>query len=390
LTDSLGYRYTLGMLVTMRLSVQAGEQIEKLVRSGKYASFENFARVALENQLVAEADGLPLWGAALRSAVAGTTLATGVQEPDDGRKGPTPPRVPNPTAAHAARERPGSAETRVEPARADVDALHRELRGLLHSPIRSVPEPVNADPTGAERWPWGQWNRLFPLKLACRVILCEAKEGRWMAPGPALERIGEHARVAGRVLLALDRAAGRGRDEALAVALPGDDSKSLDRFVSQFVGHVTKAGPRSGAACVYQLCAFQVASLGLTESGLAFARLPNPFLDGAQEADTLLSKEERQFLIDLIGERVPGERKSFLAVMGAIYGGSTRFDDVVAAARKAAPKGWSDAMMRTQVSGTMARLYDLDLVGKERAGQRVSYALTKSGEVLNRRWKKGS
>jgi hypothetical protein len=131
---------------------------------------------------------------------------------------------------------------------------------------------------------FGQVNRLFPLKLACRWLANTAStEGRWPRYEIISDKLADDAATLGSLLERWDVETERKRDEMLATGLPRrGNSASRDRFLGQFLARVTRSGEIFPAAiCQYQLARFDDSTLALTAQGLAFSSLVNPILDGS-------------------------------------------------------------------------------------------------------------
>jgi hypothetical protein len=233
---------------------------------------------------------------------------------------------------------------------------------------------------------FGQVNRLFPLKLACRWLATAAiRDGRWPDITAISRPLGTTAGIVGSVLARWDADAGRKRDELLATGLPrnGNDA-SQDRFLTQFVARATKAGEvYSGAICQYELARYGHWGFALTDRGLAFSDLENPVLDAHDPATTTaLSPAETDFLVRQVAEFVPAERDDMKVILAAVRAGcKTPSELTKAVARKFERLARTESMVQTHISGLIARLGDLRLLRRSWQGRNVQYELGDEGHV---------
>jgi hypothetical protein len=233
---------------------------------------------------------------------------------------------------------------------------------------------------------WAQVNRLLPIKIAVRFI-AGANIGRenWLRLSEILQDMVAVAATIGSELERLDETAGRKRDELLSTGLPRrGNTPSCERYLQQFVARVTKSGRAfPGAAYQYQLVGHEPGPAAiftsqdpclLTEVGSEFARLWNPVLDGnAGEATTTLSDDERRFFVQRVLPLVPSEVQDVLAVLQAVEAGKRTPAELVEALRASFPDQWSDMMVRTQISGIVARMLEMGTLRRKWDGRFVSY-----------------
>ncbi len=256
---------------------------------------------------------------------------------------------------------------------------------------------LNAHPDQAftlDRWLFGQFNKLLPIKANCRALLRIAAEHLDGIPlGDIAPRIGEAAALLGDWLADHDRRHQIGRDDSLATAFPRsgtDAEKSRARYANQFVGSVNSQGVLSGLLWDYRLAALAPgagARLMPTEPALQFARLTNPILDGCQtDPAQKFSPEEVSFLLDHIRAHVPVEAFAFRTLVQAIADGAITPDKLNEALRAHVPaetnRSLSPSFLTSQRSGALSRMADLGLIARERRGVRVSYIVTEQGQRL--------
>ena len=149
---------------------------------------------------------------------------------------------------------------------------------------------------------WGQYNRLFPIKITLRVLANILQENESIELSLLQTEAVNSAREIGLSLKKDDKKNRRKYGEMLASALPTGRSiqKTEKRFINHFVGYYTRAGRIEGAPGALKfLNIFEdeenKQQVGITEKGLKFAALSNPVLDEENYSKTL-SKEESSFI----------------------------------------------------------------------------------------------
>lgn len=257
--------------------------------------------------------------------------------------------------------------------------------------------PATGEPNRAitlDRWLFGQYNKLLPVKANCRALLrIAAEHPQDVALEDAAPRIGKAAALLGDYLADHDRRHQIARDDLLATAFPRsgpDAEKSRARYANQFVGSVNSQGVLSGMLWDYRLAVLapgSAARLMPTEPALQFARLTNPVLDGCQtDPAQKFSPEEAAFLLDHIRAHVPVEAFAFRTLIQAIAEGAITPDKLDEALRVHVPaetnRSLSPSFLTSQRSGALSRMADLGLIARERKGVRVSYIVTEQGQRL--------
>jgi hypothetical protein len=239
-----------------------------------------------------------------------------------------------------------------------------------------------------KQWPWGQFNKIFPVKLTCRATINLLLQNPGIKIADAALSVTRSAAEFGRLLRGADSESHRRRDEAFAAALPSDADpadKSFIRFAEQFV-----YGMGSFAATSYpsmlRLVDVASGSLRLTAAGVRFAELTNPLLDGnpLQSADKF-SDQELAFLHEHILTTVPAERSALGAILKAVKQGAVNPEAVDAFLRQLFPEKneeLSDPFLATQRTGAISRAVELKLLRRERSGVRVTYLLEPAAELF--------
>lgn len=336
-------------------------RVRRVVQTGGYEDARDFVTTAIENQLQLEES----------VDTAYQTLDEAITKHDSGDRsyGPSPADTGEPITDGLGRHEYGDVPTVETPDRDRLD----------DGPL------------------WGQYNRLFPVKLLVRRlanVLHEHREDGMTSSRVEVRRIditrfcdetAKLAREYGLVIKRRDEEASRKRGEKLSTGLPiGDDArKSLNRFTTHFVGDSDRNGNLGGAPAhlhFVDISDEEVGRIGITETGLRFAELYNPLLDDGPDANVSLSRDEREFYLQHVRDELPDEYGAMVAVAQAITGGNDRPTSLTERVAEL-NSDWSDNQATTMRSGLVARMHELGLVERERVGQRgIAYRLTAGGE----------
>lgn len=363
-------------LLAINLSDRLFLDIKDHVEKGKYQSPESFLEIAAFNQLALERGASPAeliekGHRKIRSddnSHAGNSAAKTETEKVPAKSGSR--RQSSPLAKKAAVD-----DDTLLPE--EIEAATKRLALIVASNGRPSPKPVKPH-SKSENRVWGQVNRLFSLKLACRWLsTAAASEAKWPRYAAISDRLADDAATIGTILEQADTEANRKRDDVLATGLPRrGNSASRDRFLSQFLARITRAGDIfPGAIWQYELAVFEDSVICLTDRGQAFADLKNPLLDGDLKASFALAEEESAFLAEQILKYIAVERDDMRVILNAVAEGKVTPGDLFAAVRDKFPKDWSEVMTRTHVSGLIARLGDLRFMKRKWQGRNVNYEL---------------
>jgi hypothetical protein len=369
-------------LLAMNLSDKLFLQIKELVEKGAYQNPESFLEIAAFNQLALERGATPDEVIArghrkiVDSGAAKDRNGTEKhkQESREKRKEkankPSPTPVQTPTAAAVLTEE-------------EANRTWARLAWTERTETSAKPYRVSAN-YDLNDHVFGQVNRLFPLKLACRWLANRsANTDSWPAFEAISGSLAEDAGVVGTVLEKLDCASGRKRDDVLSTGLPrSGNTASKERFLGQFMARITRAGLFPTTISQYELAKFEEGVVALTDRGLKFASFPNPIIDGDKDkATATLGEAESDYLIELILEQVPFEREDMRIILRVIAEGKVTPPALAEEARKHLAKDESDDVFKTQVSGLIARLGDLRLVRRRWQGRFVTYELGNKDRV---------
>lgn len=273
----------------------------------------------------------------------------------------------------------------------------RRLLGITNPPFE-LPKVAQAkdqiQQVPVNKWFFGQHNRLLPAKFSCRSIAnLMVQTGEAISLDQYSPQIAEAATAFGDSLRNLDEHFGLNRDEALSTAFPSSGErkhKSVERYISQFIGQTTREGRLTGLLSDMNFIAKDAHSedvVSLTDIGWQFALIENPVLDRpVNDLPETLSPEEKSFLKDHILRSLPIERNAFLTLLKCIRDGAnspSEMDEYLRASLD--PKllaSMSDSFLSTQRSGAISRMIDLNLVKRVRDGIYVKYVSTEIGETF--------
>ena len=328
--------------------------MNKQVRIGKYKSPQEFIVAAIQNQLYIESQEL--------SEVA-------------------PTDVSSPVAAVSVASPP-------EPPMRTVPPI--ALSNLLSSEIDSV-KTVALGTLERSADLWGQYNRLFPVKIVARVAANLAKQydADYVPLWELQEKASEIARELGKVVERKDKQLGRKRGTIISAGLPvgRDLDKATLRFKNQFVGYV--GGKKEtgywieGAAPTLKFLDMvkdekNSVRVGITASGLKFAVLSNPVID-LHDYSTSLSPEEIDFLLGHIASEIPGEAKLMHLILRNVKKGAATPEELNDKVKALYTKQSTNEVVSRR-AGAVSRICELGLLNREKDGVKVTYVLTERGE----------
>lgn len=239
---------------------------------------------------------------------------------------------------------------------------------------------------------WGQYNRIFPVKVAVRVALnlARTKQAEYLPLAVLHEDAARAARMLGREIEREEKDTGRKRGEIISAGLPigrAQDKAKL-RFQNHFIGYLSRRNDDSGSKPRVGGAAPTLRFLdikkddrsivaGLTELGLKFASMPNPVIE-SHDYSTPFSAQEIDFLLDHIATQLPAEAKLIHLVLSCIKKGTASPNDLNAEVRSFNPK-WKGSEPVTMRSGVVSRISELGLLVREKDGVKVTYKLTELG-----------
>ncbi len=362
------------------------DSIREHVADGEYADVQSFLTTALENQVQLEQGGageepIPLVEALARS------------------EGATKPGERSIQNQHSTREQVVAASAGREKSQSFFNAASPTPLGMMLDSTENItvvepPDRARIDPGPL----WGQYNRLFPVKLVVRGLATELQIGgaqeeetevdprahQWRPFDQFSNDMARTARQFGQKLARLDEEHNRRRGERFATGLPtGDDAeKSMERFRTHFLGYLEQSGDLSGCAPCLRLVDIQrnPYRIGLTEAGLEFAELQNPLID--TDPTQAISESERTWYLNYVKSEVPDEYEAMQLVVDSIDDGDNRPKSLTESVRTL-DESWSEAQASTVRSGLVGRMTELCLIESTRVGRRgVEYHLTDTADQL--------
>jgi len=290
----------------------------------------------------------------------------------------------------------GAEHTRAKPNEILIPQLFNQ-EGIVERPSSFAPLPSDRwsgeGTVYIDKWIFGQYNRLLPVKASCRVLAHLLKS---TLGGLAIEEttllVAKEALKLSESLMQLDVRYGIPRDDSFSTAFPHPEKnpqKGCLRFANQFVAGVTKEGQLWGLLFELKLInAVQgkITHFTLTEPGWEFALLCNPVFDRNKEMPQgKFSDEEIGFLIKHIKTHVPVEDFAYRTILAAIIKGAntpqTLDEHLSKFIQEDAKNSVSKSFASTQRSGAISRMADLGLVSRKREGARVTYVMTERGVV---------
>jgi hypothetical protein len=229
--------------------------------------------------------------------------------------------------------------------------------------------PVNPEPLSPLT------NRLFPMKLACRVIGSEAAHD-----GLDVDQLHEVAsgvaRKVGLWLRQEDRSKGFRANQRRWIALPvGEDERAArERFAAHFTLHLGPDGTSDGPLSQLGLAFAREprTPVKLTPLGYAMASAPNPVLDGTEESG-VLGNEEREFFLEAI--RGNAAEVAAVAEFGDLVDLVAGEQQAVDARLQKLHTGWSQAQAVSHRAAMIGRLSDLALAEVDGRGPQARIRL---------------
>ncbi|MCP6727585.1 MAG: hypothetical protein KJI69_06255 [Patescibacteria group bacterium] len=276
----------------------------------------------------------------------------------------------------------------------DIPDLFK-LEGINKHPSSIAPMPSGILNSGKkiplERWIFGQYNKLLPVKANLRLmahLLDQYREG--IPLNELASVVFEIGPILGNYLWQVDLKNKHHRDSKLSIAfpIPGKKSeKSCARYINHFLARIDTKGQLSGLLVDLKLIdktGKDKALLTLTDVGWEFMMLSNPILDYYEEnSKKKFSDEEKRLVLDHIVKFVPVENFAFQSILLAIKDKANTPDKMDSFLQKdlslIQDGNVTKSFLASQRSGAISRMADLDLVIRKRDGVKVSYSITDSG-----------
>ena len=364
------------MVVCFKCSAATKDQLDSLMKLGKYRNYSEAISLALSNQLLLQSSG------------------TNQAHVFEAESEPSPVMA---TITEPSQEKLSASSRRPLPQFDPSDLAHYGVPDIFTTcPVQPAgpiaPSPENTKSKDKEvpesEWIFGQYNKLLPAKVSCRALanLLVGTDG--LDINTTAIKVANEAAYLGLHFVMLERRHHRGRDELLSTAFPGNSNpdKGRIRYANQFVAAINKQGQLSSLLVSLKLIgrlSDHGTKIALTQVGWDFAILRNPMLDDRDEnPSSRFSEEETTFLLDHIVSTVPEERFAYTTILRAL---SKKHDTpeklrIALAALEEGSGQWSPAFFANQRSGAISRMADLDLLVRDRDGVRVKYITTERGK----------
>lgn len=292
-------------------------------------------------------------------------------------------------------------------ARKDPDILSKsdlvvtkDSRNIALAEIKSQPKTVTV-PTFSELavslyykakeencWLWGQTNKIFPVKIGLRVLYAVIGSEQWLDLEEYKEKAANIAAEYGTAIRNYEDKKNKIRDERISAGLPDEkEFKSKFRYKGHFLAYMRKDGKLDGAMPFLRFVNLNKDEkgkifIGLTESGLNFARIENPVIDH-NDFEKSFSPTEIDFYLDYISKNVKGETSAIKWVLNKITNGINDRNSINKELNREIAPSWgetSEAVVNTQRAGLMARMFELGLLHKKKEGITVAYIIADRGK----------
>ena len=260
------------------------------------------------------------------------------------------------------------------------------------NPIKPSVEPLS-----------GYFNRILTVKYVLRMMATltlssdsfDSKEG-WdettdetVKLSDLREKSWKTASYAKDTLLLMDKLLESKGTEGpkISVGFPNKDTKSKERFVSQFVGsrrknELTGALFEMGFASVRSFMGMSTEEVWFTTFGWHFALMENPVLDQTEgwEKGNRFSDDEVKFLLDHFRRNVPAEWDFILSIAEMIRKGIN--ESLTINGYLIEHRGWNANKASVYRTGVIGRMQEMGLIQRIKSGTKVEFVLTESGESL--------
>lgn len=322
------------MRVIIDVSPKLFDRLQSLVDNSDYRSVADFATVAFENQLLLES--------------APSTQPSASLAPNRSIGGAVAPN--------------------------ERDQISRAL-----SPVASTSAALMS--VEEHGWIWGIVNRVLPIKFAARQL----HASNLILLTDAQSEIAKAATDFAKRILA-NTPGDRDRHDTLVTGFPNREPlyPAQERFANHYVGRVERSGQTRGALFELGLAGIETSAgtprIGLTESGIEFAELPNPVID-SYEFGQSLSEDEVSFYIEKVARAVPREMDCFTTILSALTHAPKSVEELDTIAKRRLSTGFSLAAIQTQKAGGLGRLRDLGLIQRNKDGLTANFEITSRGQI---------
>ena len=235
-------------------------------------------------------------------------------------------------------------------------------------------------------WLWGQINKIFPVKIAVRILQKNLGDKQSIELNEFLETATKEASEIGNTIRAYEKKQNKNRGEKISAGLPGQgDEKSQSRYKFQFLVYQRKDDLLDGAMSILRFCNLERKNgkiyIGLTEGGAKFSAAINPVFDEGN-LDESLSDEEIECYLNHVEKYVRSEFVAINWMLQKIGEGINERGLLNQKINEEFGNVWntSEAVINTQRSGLIARMFELKLIEKEKNGIYVTYSLSEKAK----------
>jgi hypothetical protein len=253
-------------------------------------------------------------------------------------------------------------------------SFEEEHSNLLRMPNHTPPAPLPADEIRDPAPLFVLTNRLFPIKVACRVA-ANLNDGGGVALRELNLKAAEAARQLGHALRHEDEGANRKGPERRWIGLPVSESRdpAMRRFATSFTLHADGSGIARGPLAQLGLATLVNDGFDaqLTETGWRLAVAESPILDSA--AGGTLSTAEREIFIEVFC-RQAGEHQAlreFIEAVAAADGDQANVDQRL----QSTHPNWSGARVTSHRAAMLGRMADLGLASVKGRGSTACISL---------------
>jgi len=239
-------------------------------------------------------------------------------------------------------------------------------------------------------WLWGQINRIFPVKIALRSLSKLIKNNEWVSLDGFKEFATEEAIRISALISEYEIKTKKNRDEKISAGLPKKENyKSQDRYKFHFLASMRNNDEKlDGAMAVLRMVNIKKGDnnklyIGITKSGLDFAKLENPVLDNSNY-EISMNEDEINFYLSYVKKYLKNEWEGIQWVLKKIGNSGTNRDTLNNNMKRTFQKKWNctEAVLNTQRAGLMGRMTELGLIDKKKEGIYVTYLLSEFAKSI--------
>jgi len=264
----------------------------------------------------------------------------------------------------------------------------------IESQPRAVPMPTFSVLSASlsnvaedKSWLWGQTNRILPIKIGLRVLYSIIDSEQWIDLEEFRDKAAHITAWFGSEIRNYENKLNKIRDERISAGLPKEEEfKSILRYKSHFLAYMRKDGKLDGAMPFLKFVNLIKGEkgkilIGLTEAGLNFAKLDNPVID-RYDFEKSFDPKEIDFYLEHVLINVQGESCAIKWLLTKLVNGIVKREAIIDELKKDFGQIWqldSDKVVNTQRAGLIARMFELGLIDKDKKGINVVYKITDLG-----------